>query len=1012
MPTKRSCRSLFAKSSFARRLRAEQLEDRRMLAGVTVGNALDVVDGDTTSIASLIATPGADGVSLREAVVASNNTPGLDRISFDPAVFTGGAASVIRLGGTELTITDSLTIDGDPSNGSTPVVISGDAMGNDTLVPDAFITDVSASLANSATSLDDNSRVINFAASSTTASDDLTLNNVTITGGRTPVNSLDGGGGIMTVAGNVTLVSSNVSGNSTTGEAAIGGGIRTIEGAVMLTDSTVSGNSTTGEDANGGGIATVGGTVTLMRSTVSENSTLNSMSEGGGIGTISGAVALTESTVSGNRTQGNASDGGGIFTVNGTVTLTNSTLSGNSTAGGAAEGGGLFTILSNVTLDSSTVTENASSAAGGGIYVYDTGSNPLLTIQNSIVAGNSSSGVAPDLRPDPNSTLDIDFSLIGNTTGSGVMATTGTGNILGQAAALGSLADNGGPTQTHALLPTSPAIDAGNTTLAKDQRGENRPIDNPLVADATGSDGSDIGAFELPAPNTAPTITNEGGAEQIMLSQSEGLVSVINVDATDDVDSEGSGLVYSLSGTDADDFVIDGATGMVDFLSAPDYENPADADTNNQYEFTVTVTDSGGLTDALDVQVNVGNEVTSLLLTIDATSISENGGTATGTLSRFGDMVGDVTVMLTSSDTTEATVPASVSFTGYDVQETFTIAAVDDFIRDGNQTITISAEIVGETSTGVELTVIDDGDLNTPPMITGLPSDVVVVENTTSPFDLSSVVLSDVDNQVLTATLSASAGGFVLADGSANNVTVMLDNPTTFSLVGLGGDINAYLDTISNIQYTAGARGDNAALFQVFVGDSIEPDSVSDVGNIDVVEAPSLVVTTTADDVNAFDGQTSLREAINLANTNPGADTITFDTTLFGTAQTIALGSQLPTITDALTVTGPGASLLTVDAGNGGDNAFGTGRRLSTLSVRRRRQSNGNHRHAQRHDTHRWRRVSRRQRYGIANGRHQRRKRRIGRSDFQCRESNLGRPHNFWKLRRFRWHRRRWRKQR
>src|SRR5262245_37153776 len=45
-----------------RRLRVESLEDRRMLAGVTVGNSLNVVNGNTASIAALIASPGADGI--------------------------------------------------------------------------------------------------------------------------------------------------------------------------------------------------------------------------------------------------------------------------------------------------------------------------------------------------------------------------------------------------------------------------------------------------------------------------------------------------------------------------------------------------------------------------------------------------------------------------------------------------------------------------------------------------------------------------------------------------------------------------------------------------------------------------------------------------------------------------------------------------------------------------------------------------------------------------------------
>ena len=72
-----------------RRSRLERLEDRRLLAVVQVDTAADVSDGTTTSIAAPLAAPGADGkTSLREAIVAANNTTGADEVTFDPAVFT------------------------------------------------------------------------------------------------------------------------------------------------------------------------------------------------------------------------------------------------------------------------------------------------------------------------------------------------------------------------------------------------------------------------------------------------------------------------------------------------------------------------------------------------------------------------------------------------------------------------------------------------------------------------------------------------------------------------------------------------------------------------------------------------------------------------------------------------------------------------------------------------------------------------------------------------------------
>ena len=119
--------------------------------------------------------------------------------------------------------------------------------------------------------------------------------------------------------------------------------------------------------------------------------------------------------------------------------------------GSNADGGGIYTRYGSGSLTSSTVSGNASGGAGGGVFVYDSGTNPVLTFENSIVADNTASGTGPDLMPDPDSPFAVNYSLIGDTSGSGITGTTGTGNILNQPALLGPLAGNGGPTLTHAV---------------------------------------------------------------------------------------------------------------------------------------------------------------------------------------------------------------------------------------------------------------------------------------------------------------------------------------------------------------------------------------------------------------------------------------------------------------------------------------------------------------------------------------------------------------------------------
>ena len=111
---------------------AERLEDRTLLAAVTVDTTADTIDGVTTSIANLIASPGTDGnISLREAIVAANNTAGADTISFDPSI--NGNTITLSIAGTsedaaatgDLDITDALTITG---NGRSSTIIDANGI--------------------------------------------------------------------------------------------------------------------------------------------------------------------------------------------------------------------------------------------------------------------------------------------------------------------------------------------------------------------------------------------------------------------------------------------------------------------------------------------------------------------------------------------------------------------------------------------------------------------------------------------------------------------------------------------------------------------------------------------------------------------------------------------------------------------------------------------------------------------------------------------------------------------
>ena len=106
------------------------------------------------------------------------------------------------------------------------------------------------------------------------------------------------------------------------------------------------------------------------------------------------------------------------------------------------------------------------------------------------------------------------------------------------------------------------------------------------------------------APLPDPVITSSDTTSVV-----ENQTFAIDVEATDDIDAEGAGLTYVITGgTDAGLFDIDAASGVVTFTEAPDFEAPGDADTNNTYDLQVTVTDSDGLTGTQDIAIAVTDE--------------------------------------------------------------------------------------------------------------------------------------------------------------------------------------------------------------------------------------------------------------------------------------------------------------------------------------------------------------------------------------------------------------------
>ena len=275
-----------------------------------------------------------------------------------------------------------------------------------------------------------------------------------------------GGGGVWN-SGMLTMQNSTVSGSSSDW----GGGIfnRGVR-EPTLTNSTVSGNSA---GFDGGGLLNFE-TLTLIDCTVADNFAGQS---GGGIANEAGTLELTHSTLSGNTA---ASAGGGMFNPAGAAAdLVNTTMSANTadTGGGVYTGGALLLV-------SSTIAANDAPTASAIYDPRDTRRRPTR-IMNTLIEG--------DCAGAPLDSNGHNIESPGNTCGFNQATDQPAQGQLN----LGPLADNGGPTKTHALLQNSVAIDqipqddcvdGAGEPLSEDQRGEPRPA---------GADSScDVGAFE------------------------------------------------------------------------------------------------------------------------------------------------------------------------------------------------------------------------------------------------------------------------------------------------------------------------------------------------------------------------------------------------------------------------------------------------------------------------------------------------------------------------------------
>ncbi|MEO8609209.1 MAG: choice-of-anchor Q domain-containing protein [Chloroflexota bacterium] len=367
---------------------------------------------------------------------------------------------------------------------------------------------------------------------------------------------------------------------------------RAISGAALVNAGTgtanIDGSSFFNNSAGLGGAIINDGTMTVNTSTFTGN--MSTTDQGGAIANFA-TLTVNQSTFTNNTatTNGGAIDSSAFGAATTTLTITNSTLNNNTAAslGGAILNyADVASSMANLTVRNSTITGN-SSPYGGGVANFGGTGTETATVEFSTIVGNQASSLAANLYNGASKTFNAKNLIVAQPAGStncdGVFTTDGP-NFVDDASCnsflqrtapqlnLGTLANNGGPTQTIALGTGSVAIDStdcntfgsGGTALPTDQRGVTRPQGSAC----------DAGAYEAALSDTAqpgPTFTvnttamNDDGMCGTANCTLIEAITASNMQSGANTIILGSGETYTLSVVNNN---IDGPNALPDVTSA------------------------------------------------------------------------------------------------------------------------------------------------------------------------------------------------------------------------------------------------------------------------------------------------------------------------------------------------------------------------------------------------------------------------------------------------------------
>ena len=564
---------------------------------------------------------------------------------------------------------------------------------------------------------------------------------------------------------------------------------------VQLIGLTLTGGNCTG--AGAGLLINTGSnaTVSIIACAIRGNTTT---SFGGGIAQASGTLSMVNSTISGNTMTG-AAGGGGIHSAGSALTLVNSTLSGNSTTiSNAFNGGAIFASASSTTIRDCTITNNNGVGGSSGVRQF----GGAVTVSNSIIAGNVNNTTLPDMD---GAFTSGGGNLIGNAGTATGFTNTVNSDQVGTGAApinpqLALLANNGGPTQTHALLSSSTALNAG--------------LPASIPADTFDLDGDTNTVEPLPFDQRGTTFTRAIGTVDIGAFELQKSVSIGNLAAISEGNSGTTDFVFTITrtgpttGAVAMTYAVGGAA-----VNAADFGGTLPTGTatiaDGSAATTVTIPVSGDVLAELDESFTV-------TLTTPDNGYVVTGAPASSTITNDDSLTVTLNQASTQADPTNA---STVNFTtvfsepvtdfddAADVTLTGTAGATTAAITGGPSTYNVA--VTGMTGSGTVIAAVNassalsSGGVFNP---ASTSTDRTVTRDVTAPDLASAITLSDT--------------ALKIGDSATVTFTFTFTEPVT-------AFTNADL-TVSNGALSAVATSDNITWTATLTPDS----SVTDITNV------------------------------------------------------------------------------------------------------------------------------------------------------------------------------------